>query len=530
MKDKLKQIEFVDKKLLPIYGFESVLDYNTRVSLNDIKNNKNILKKLNDLLPQLKEIFIVKDFSLHKTDNQIKTHTQAHAILKKCLQSCNILFDVIQDNKINYVRLISKNNILENYINIHKMADIRETNSLFPESKLEGNSEKHIKMDYNELINNIKKETWLSYYFPLFLANRSITAVQSSEITKTQLNLTEILTDIKGLTIEFVAESKNGINLLNQEYIDKTFYGCKYEIVVNGDIIIVSGILEKGKILCSDCILPFTTSVYSGINLNIYYSLPDKILRNVVDIKISMNKIDFYKKTSNQLLNSNWVEVPVDNNIFIFGHGMIVKKENETFQKNPYEKVIDKIDGIEFNTPNNYKCIRLKKVNSEDLSHYELIAALIYGYDICVQYIKNKPFKPLYYTKTDTSYIFSSYLSRDCDAVSNISINFPEPIKCENIRIEIRNCGFQDKLETIKYFDFVQSNCIYENNDKCVKLNYPENNCISLSSMGTKVTIEISNKNDIINILQNISLSYDIYMLAGPIREKIVRDGSDFIL
>lgn len=59
MKDKLKQIKFVDKVLLPIYGIKDITDYQTKISLNDLKKNSELLTNLNKYLDELKETGLV---------------------------------------------------------------------------------------------------------------------------------------------------------------------------------------------------------------------------------------------------------------------------------------------------------------------------------------------------------------------------------------------------------------------------------------------------------------------------------------
>ena len=112
MKIKQEQIEFVDKILLPIFGISSVIDYESSISVKIIKENKTIIDKLNNNINKLKIIFPVREFSLHKSDNNIKTPAQAFGLLKKCLLLCNILFELVQQNRITFLRLIKDNIIL----------------------------------------------------------------------------------------------------------------------------------------------------------------------------------------------------------------------------------------------------------------------------------------------------------------------------------------------------------------------------------------------------------------------------------
>ena len=70
MKTKIKQIEFVDQILLPIFGIKSVIDYSTKISSRDI--NKQILTKLNNILDEIKEILIsFRENSKKEAQNQL---------------------------------------------------------------------------------------------------------------------------------------------------------------------------------------------------------------------------------------------------------------------------------------------------------------------------------------------------------------------------------------------------------------------------------------------------------------------------
>lgn len=515
MKDKFKQIEFMDKTLLPIYGIKSVQDYSTKVSLNDIKKNKTIIQQLNDILPELKDIFPVKEFNLHKTNDKVNSDTQVYAILKKCLQLANILFDVFQDNKVNYVRLIPKNILLENYIN--KMSDIRENKNLMLESNSDEQTKKYI-IDYEELGSSIKKETIEEYYIPLFLLVKS----EESII----IPLSEIISDLNRMEIDFIAENKIEKHLVDKEVIDKVFYGSKYEILSNNDKIYES-VLEKHKNILPLGVFPFSKNIYSPLSIKIYCKLPYELLRNIINIKITINKIEFIKKMSDKLDNKNYyIEIPFDKNIMIFSYGMITSKIPS---KIPIEikTNFNEIDGDKYQI-GKYQCFRVKESNNFIAT--DLLYFLVCGYDIVTQYIKNRPIKCNFYTKDDNTYTFTHQFIRDCDAITNIKINFPESIKyISNINISLD--GFNEsKIYNLRTIDY-KSNYIWENDNKCLQLNFKENQYIGfLNCGGTKLTIEITNENDIFNILQNTTISYDVLMVHQKLRTQLMSTYDDFVL
>lgn len=123
MKHLEEQIKFIDTKLLPIYGFKNIIDYTYIICISNMENLKLDLDKLNGLIEEFRKVFHSKNFSLHKTQYKILTKSQAVCLLKTCLEITSIPHDVSLKKNQKYLRLISKNNILEKYINTLKMTE-----------------------------------------------------------------------------------------------------------------------------------------------------------------------------------------------------------------------------------------------------------------------------------------------------------------------------------------------------------------------------------------------------------------------
>jgi hypothetical protein len=130
MKDITKQIQFIDQFMLHLYGIDSLADFNSKISVQMLKKEKKIIDEINKILPKIKKLFPVKDFSLHKTDNKVKSYQQAFGMLKICLRIARIPFEIVKIGKINYLCLNGENIYLKNYINRHKMSEIRENGSI----------------------------------------------------------------------------------------------------------------------------------------------------------------------------------------------------------------------------------------------------------------------------------------------------------------------------------------------------------------------------------------------------------------
>ena len=94
MKSLKLQIEFIDKKLLVLYGFSGIIDYTHSICISDPDTIPIDLTKLNGLIVEFRKIFHAKNFSLHKTQYKIVTKSQAICLLKTCLEITSVPFDM----------------------------------------------------------------------------------------------------------------------------------------------------------------------------------------------------------------------------------------------------------------------------------------------------------------------------------------------------------------------------------------------------------------------------------------------------
>ncbi len=123
MKNLRDQIEFIDKKLIVLFGFKGITDYTHSINITDVETIKLDLIKLNELIIEFRKTFHAKNFNLHKSDYKIQTEVQAVCLLKTCLEVTSIPFDVSLKKNKRIMRLITKNNVLEDYINTLKMSE-----------------------------------------------------------------------------------------------------------------------------------------------------------------------------------------------------------------------------------------------------------------------------------------------------------------------------------------------------------------------------------------------------------------------
>jgi len=146
MKSKEKQLQFIDNVLLPAYGISSIIDYETKLNVNKI--NSAMINNINKTIIELKKVYPIKSFNLNKTNGKVNNTEQAIGLLKRCLSLSVVPFEIITEKKSSYLRLISRNNLLDKYIN-NKMSYIRD----FKESKetvVENKDNKEAKIDAQE--------------------------------------------------------------------------------------------------------------------------------------------------------------------------------------------------------------------------------------------------------------------------------------------------------------------------------------------------------------------------------------------
>ena len=181
MKSLEQQIILLDHELLPLYGFRSIADYETIITIGILERCPNFLSLLNQALSRLIDVYPVKKFNLHKTNHQIETCTQAFNILIQCLEISEIPHTVWtelhQRKTIRYLRLSQKNKTLELYIT--KMAEKRSNSQI--ENNIESIGKKEIVQNdlniskrststitYNDILGAVSNFSEEEYRFPLY--------------------------------------------------------------------------------------------------------------------------------------------------------------------------------------------------------------------------------------------------------------------------------------------------------------------------------------------------------------------------
>lgn len=139
----IQQINFVND-LLKIYGINGLSDFDSKISVNDITDDK--IDNINSCINEFKRIFPIKNFNLRRKKYIIDSKTLALAFLKNCLIHIGMNFEYIIKKNKSYLRLKKPSKLLHYYI---MMCDIPNKKLLDEATKkslyLDPNSEVYIK-------------------------------------------------------------------------------------------------------------------------------------------------------------------------------------------------------------------------------------------------------------------------------------------------------------------------------------------------------------------------------------------------
>lgn len=315
MKHLADQIKFIDTKLLPIFGFKNIIDYSHVINITDTDNLKLDLDKLNKLIDEFRKVFHSKNFSLHKTKYKILTKSQAICLLKTCLEITSVPFDISLKKNKKYLRLILKNNVLDNYINTIKMAE----NGTFEVKNNSNNLENIEENNYckentietsifvsKEMLNqNIKKtHNFECYLNPkrLIMCNERLDNIFDKTI---QIDLSSLCSRkiLKSLNIKFISKKFKNQQIIQDEFIEHLVKNVKFALVIGGTIIWCGNINEINYIY-DNILIPLCNLQYHNVVLEILnFSSIIHYIENL-EIKLSGEYVDLYTELENRLSRS----------------------------------------------------------------------------------------------------------------------------------------------------------------------------------------------------------------------------------
>ena len=451
MKSLYKQVEFLDKKLLPIYGIKNIVDYNTVLYLDNL--NDEAIKKINDLIMEFKQIFPVKNFNLHKTNYKIDSASHSFLFLKKILETTFVHFEYGTFKNKKYLRLIPKNNILEKYIeNMNKTSEIRTFNAKTPilnQTKLNDYSYKFTNKD---LLDNIKKQHKCE--FILFPKNVIIDDNYLINIDSFGFK-NEI---VKNVNFCFVSNyDSNGVEILSKDYIANiNKISRKVKIMVRGDHIEFDS--NDGKIISDVFFNPLGKQ-----EIKLYVQNHEKNNLDNILIKIDVTYVDFYTEFQNKLTDNCYIEQLININglqvelLTIHGYTDIYRKNDSVKNKRLLEMGIighDEYIGTHkaFNCKSDHQNQGLLTLMSSDYDIAFVPPKVFtdFGYSYHIKSINNKKlFENLY------------FVSRHGDLIWNIKIITKHELNLNKTKFYFGEGNGSD-IELLLKHNVIDNNNCYE--------------------------------------------------------------------
>ena len=119
------QIQFIDS-ILPIYGIKNIIDYDTEIDCNSLKNTENFLEEINKFIPEIKNKFKTSSIGLKNVDS----YSYSISLLKHLCRQARVLFDLTKyKNKITFA-LSPDNTYLKKYIDVTFNKNINKNEGL----------------------------------------------------------------------------------------------------------------------------------------------------------------------------------------------------------------------------------------------------------------------------------------------------------------------------------------------------------------------------------------------------------------
>lgn len=383
MKSLQLQIEFIDKKLLKLYGFTGITDYKHLISISEPETSSIDINKLNEIIDEFRKVFHSKNFSLHKTQYKILTKSQAICLLKTCLEITSVPFDVSLKKNKKYLRLISKNNILDNYINKLKMAEnqnfiqnsnieiLSQSNEIpseptpfsnpnyFLNNKNNQSGNESYKLNIkNKIQSSLNGTEIVGYKEHIYLSNMSKDVLNNSikkknkfeyyslpnklfENGQIKINMKDYdLADktLKSFCIKFISKEFNSQPIISEYFIVEIVKNIVFEVKIgeNYSYNWCGNFFNEVNCIIDDIILPLGNLIYDNVivnlkNLNSLIGFMDNLY-----LVISGEYVEFYSEIEKHLKNSI-----IEQNFYCSGKGYNILRIMSGMAGNAYTDFLD---------------------------------------------------------------------------------------------------------------------------------------------------------------------------------------------
>jgi len=474
MKDLLAQLRFLDIELLPLYGIKSIKDYESEVSFDVVKNDNTIIKKMNALLPTIKNIFVVQNFNLHKTNDRFQSATQVFAVLKKILTMCMVPFKIVNKKGINFVRLVPDNNVLRDYRN--KMLDIRDQ-----EVAIAGTQTEKKVLRLEDLEKNVLKIYEDNIYFPLCVVNDK------------SIQLNHSIVNARGITVKFVTPSG--------QIRSHTRIYCR---LVFDKEVVEEFTIKNGRdeyTFLENIIVPYSLVKFTKISIDFVGDIYD----DDTIIQICYKCVDFNKKFHQKLTShTTTVCIERDHKKIEISEGVLTYA-SVALQKTSKSKIIQRF------SVNSKKYCRMSCLSFTEAT--AMIVALVENkvdYVLCE--LANVPFKLAYSKIIDDKLVLHVSIVVVIDGFSDLQILIPGLINPTNHRISVCRDG------EIKQFN------TKIRKGGAIICNLDNNAYVSTKYRDLRIVIEIDKSNSVTDVCRSILLMYDAIVISCPKERSACQD------
>lgn len=326
----MDKLQYLDKILLPIYGFQGINDYNYSISSQDI--TKDMMDKINNEITVINKIFNLGSFNLSRKKYIIDNQKLALNFLRKILIQTFIPFQNIHTQSKNLMRLVPPNFLLMNYINQKTMNQIIHLDNENGEQTFEKILDPLSQTNQNKLFS-------IKVMSQGYISNLEVIGDDYEEINIMKNGKREFIFHRDFLTIY------NKLNNLkyNKIPISNMFISCNDDINIIIDQKKISDIKLFIKYEIKEKIndiqyVPQYECLYDSINstndiFTLNFDFQKKVLYYILQTNAHINKIELYNDyiDSNDYYDSNNIEKNKDNlsQYYIIKHSIQKKIYNK---------------------------------------------------------------------------------------------------------------------------------------------------------------------------------------------------------
>jgi hypothetical protein len=519
MKQLIKQIEFINNTLLPIFGISNLTNYDKIICLQNFDEIENLVENLNKILDDFKEVFPIKNFNLHKTNNKIISHNNAFNFLKKCLEVAMIPFSCYSSDNKKYLRLISINKTLYRFImeNNTESSEIRSSEDKIIKidelvNKIDDSDKKKV-IKGEDIIKEIKKE----YNYNFMVRPNDVLKDGRYDIDLKNYELNDKI--IKSCKITLKSMQEDNKDIISLDFINSKLLKALYAIEIGGSVAFRANFVNGMNIIPTNVLLMNNLLMYHQAHLVIHKIDDIASIINILIFDIEVIYVDLYERMNALCVPSNHVEFMLEKNMsesvkLIYAENMggcagniNIKENNEMdfIGDIKYDETsIGSVKGLRINdSKSNQECLKLLIAKNPNF--------VVYNHLLDESNVKK------YATNNDGKIInkYNFMILRNGDLVSNVTLNFGKrQLKSENLKMFLC-CG--ELRKELKLF----SELYGELYSQIENMDYY--NMLGDKQHEPYISIEYEHDNILFNLFDQLIIHYDYYFLQARERKLLTQ-------